>query len=322
MNKNVKRIVKQNQHLLKENLHVTILQNNLPTAIDAISTCSFTAIKSSSKPLILKDNNQSSTITAAVINNNVNNNNTNGNAVPLNRNNNRKAKRFDKDKLEYYYLQFLIFFACIITFGLLPPLQPFSCLPVSHSTLKYSVILSGLSYPVGCSIAIFFKCRSTKGLTLLTLLAAFIAAFIFYSALHSPDLPPILNFSILKPQQQQQTNSTTTLIFNSDSDFSLNGTEYEDSNFYKERDENTALKRFLMHIDRHQSVIISVFMISCWVIFNLILSYVKTMVTIQLNDKNGQEGLFYVGLFSNLGSFLSSAFMFIAVNHLTWFKQK
>ena len=101
----------------------------------------------------------------------------------------------------------------------------------------------------------------------------------------------------------------------------LNGTEY-DSSFFEEREEDTALKRFLMHIDRHQSTIISVIMISCWVAFNLTLSYVKTMVTIVLNDKNGSEGLFFLGLFSNLGSVMGAAFMFIVVNHLSWFKSK
>lgn len=148
-------------------------------------------------------------------------------------------------------------------------------------------------------------------LTLLTLLAACIAGFIFWSAMHSPDLPPLFNLS-LKP-----TQPNSTFVF----DESLNGTEY-DSSFYKEREEDTALKRFLMHIDRHQSTIISVFMISCWVLFNLTLSYTKTMVTIVLNDKGGQEGLFHVGLFSNLGSVIGAAFMFVVVNHLDWFKQK
>lgn len=149
-------------------------------------------------------------------------------------------------------------------------------------------------------------------LTLLTLLAACIAAFIFWSATHSPDLPPLFNLSF-KPTQP---NSTATLF-----DESLNGTEY-DNNFYLEREEDTALKRFLMHIDRHQSTIISCIMVSCWVVFNLTLSYTKTMVTIVLNDKGGQEGLFFVGLFSNLGSVLGAAFMFAAVNYFDWFKQK
>lgn len=101
LNKEVKRIVKQNQHLLRENERVTIVQNNLPTPIDAISTCSFTAIKSSSKPLI-KDH---QTGNLAVVG---------GSSVPSG-NRNRKPAKFNKERLEYYHLQFLMLFACTIT---------------------------------------------------------------------------------------------------------------------------------------------------------------------------------------------------------------
>lgn len=104
LNKDVKRIVKQNQHLLKENERVTIVQNNLPTPIDAISTCSFTAIKSSSKPLI-KD----PTGNVAVIGSN----GQRSNGAPSNRN--RKPTKFNKERLEYYHLYFLMLFACTIT---------------------------------------------------------------------------------------------------------------------------------------------------------------------------------------------------------------
>ena len=102
LNKDVKRIVKQNQHLLKENERVTIVQNNLPTPIDAISTCSFTAIKSSSKPLI-KDH-QTGNLAVA------------GSNAPLNRNRKpSKFNKFNKERFEYYHLQFLMLFACTIT---------------------------------------------------------------------------------------------------------------------------------------------------------------------------------------------------------------
>lgn len=100
LNKDFKRIVKQNQHLLKENERVTIVENNLPTPIDAISTCSFTAIKSSAKPLI-KDH---QTGNLAIVGT------TNG--VLSNRN--RKPAKFTKERLEYYHLFGLMLFACTI----------------------------------------------------------------------------------------------------------------------------------------------------------------------------------------------------------------
>lgn len=141
---------------------------------------------------------------------------------------NRRIKKYDK--FEYYYHQFLILYACTITFGLLPPLQTYSCLNISQSTLKYATLLSGLSYPVGCSIALFVKCKSIKILTFLSLIATFICGFIFWTALHSPNLPQILRSTF--------TNQTSVDL-------------------------------------KADLTVLSWFMISCWIMFNLILSYVK-----------------------------------------------
>lgn len=87
----------------------------------------------------------------------------------------------------------------------------------------------------------------------------------------------------------QKSNSTLLLIDYNDN---LNSTEWGSDDYYSNRDESTALKRFWMHFDNHQSLIFSILMIFCWVTFNFILSYVKTMITIILNDQNGQVSPF------------------------------
>ena len=242
-------------------------------------------------------------------------------SVPANRN--RKTKRFEK--FEFYYLQFLILFACTITFGILPPLQPFSLLPISQAALKTAVILSGLAYPAGCSIGLFIKCKSTRMLTLLTLLGALISGFIFWSAMHSPNLPPFLMTKQATPVlidtptlngiDPAYTNFSTefNVEFGDDYKVAYNTTNLEEDNDFYEED---------LLAESNQTIAVSTFMISCWVMFNLILSYVKTMVTVKLNDNHGQEALFYVGLFSQFGSLFGSGLMMLLINQLKLFKQQ
>lgn len=239
---------------------------------------------------------------------------------------NRRVNRFEK--FEYFYLQFLILFACTITFGIMPPLQPFSLLPISQSALKCAVILSGLAYPAGCSIGLFIKCKSTRMLTFLTLLAAFIVGFIFWSATYSPNLPPFLTAASKSETDfgDQSSNGTEPAYTDLSTEFNVElndgyRVEYKEFNVTNSEDGDGSdlLEGFLTE-SNHQ-LVVSVFMISCWVLFNLILSYVKTMVTVTLNDKNGQEALFYVGLFSQFGSLFGSGVMVILVNYVKLFKQ-
>lgn len=182
---------------------------------------------------------------------------------------NRRTKRFEK--FEYYYLQFLILFACTITFGILPPLQPFSLLPISQSALKCAVILSGLAYPAGCSIGLFIKCKSTKMLTLLTLLAAFIAGFIFWSALYSPNLPPFLTATDKQEIDfdDQSLNGTEPAYTVLSTEFNVELTdgyrvEYNATNGGAEQDSlydgSELLDSFLT--ESNYSLVVSVFMIS------------------------------------------------------------
>ncbi|CAG2171444.1 unnamed protein product, partial [Oppiella nova] len=59
-------------------------------------------------------------------------------------------------KHKYNYFLCLILLCCLSTFGFMPSIQPYSALPYGNSTLHYIVILSGLSYPFGCFLAMLF----------------------------------------------------------------------------------------------------------------------------------------------------------------------
>lgn len=60
--------------------------------------------------------------------------------------------------------------------------------------------------------------------------------------------------------------------------------------------------------------------VTCWVLFILILSYVKTVITILLSRAKGEDGLFMVGLLTQVASIFGAGFMFAAVNIFKWFK--
>ena len=57
--------------------------------------------------------------------------------------------------------------------------------------------------------------------------------------------------------------------------------------------------------------------ITFWILYTLILSYVKTIVTLAINEAKGEEGLFWVGMFTQIGAFIGAVIMYLLVN---WFK--
>ena len=72
-------------------------------------------------------------------------------------------------------------------------LQPYSALPYGSATLHYVVILSGLSFPFGCFLAmVFHKQKSIKRINILTVFGHMIAIYIITCALLSPS-PPLIS---------------------------------------------------------------------------------------------------------------------------------
>ena len=63
-------------------------------------------------------------------------------------------------------------------------------------------------------------------------------------------------------------------------------------------------------------------MVTCWTLYILILSYVKTIVTILVSREKGEEALFMVGLLTQIASLLGAGFMFLAVNYYKWFSDQ
>ena len=89
----------------------------------------------------------------------------------------------------------LMFWCCFMTFGFMPSVQPFSARPYGSDILHNVVIMAGLAYPAGCFFGMFVEKRSTKTITLLTIVGTMISSYIIFCATQSPN-PPLKNSSI------------------------------------------------------------------------------------------------------------------------------
>ena len=173
----------------------------------------------------------------------------------------------------YVILQSIIIYACLMTFGLMPSIQPYSTLPYGNWSLHLTVLAVGLAYPLGCAIAMIRETNSFKWIYFWTLIATIISIVIWIFAILSPN-PPLAHTDSLE-------------IF--------------------------GLFSFPM------ITIGGYLMIFCWTSFTLILSYVKTMITLIVTRSRGEEALFMVGLLTQVGSLFGALFMYLAVNHFKWF---
>lgn len=105
-----------------------------------------------------------------------------------------------------------MFLNCFLTLGFMPPLQvenlvsiwfrfiinrlinlfkPFSSLPYGPDVLHFVVILSAISYPIGCFSGMLFEKRSIRFVTSLTLLVIAIAIYIITDSLGQQG-PPLV----------------------------------------------------------------------------------------------------------------------------------
>jgi riboflavin transporter 2 len=172
---------------------------------------------------------------------------------------------------EYFWLQGIIVFACLSTFGVFPPLQPYSTLPYGNWCMHYSVIATGLAYPVGASLALWKDASRLSWIVFWTILGTLISVYILVCAVLSPN--PYL--------------SDKTVVLGGLTESYIMG---------------------------------GVIMVSAWILYIGILSYVKTVVTVKVSRARGEGALFLVGLFTQIGSVFGAAFMFVAVNIFQWFK--
>ncbi|KAK8780596.1 hypothetical protein V5799_018064 [Amblyomma americanum] len=93
-----------------------------------------------------------------------------------------------------YYLSLLLIqtWASLLSFGFLPAIQSYSCLPYGPRTLHLAVTLCGIAYPAACALAMFVVLRRMPHLCAQTLLGTLGAAYITLTAATSPT-PPLVD---------------------------------------------------------------------------------------------------------------------------------
>ncbi|KAJ8000289.1 hypothetical protein DPEC_G00203290 [Dallia pectoralis] len=89
------------------------------------------------------------------------------------------------------YLLVLLGVSNALTNGVLPSVQSFSCLPYGTMTYHLSVVLGNIANPLACFVAMFVICRSSLGLSLMSLAGAGFATYLMVLAALSP-CPPLL----------------------------------------------------------------------------------------------------------------------------------
>ncbi|KAI1298766.1 Riboflavin transporter 2 [Halotydeus destructor] len=105
------------------------------------------------------------------------------------------------DQWKYNYLQAIMVFACLSTFGIMPSIQSYSSLPYGSWALHNVVIFSGLAYPVGCFVAMAVETRSMFLINLQTALGTLISLYLIVCALMSPR-PPFLASNLTASSDQ------------------------------------------------------------------------------------------------------------------------
>lgn len=98
-------------------------------------------------------------------------------------------KRSNSNKRYYMTLLAIQTWASLLTFGFLPAIQSYSCLPYGPRALHLSVTLCGVAYPVACALAMFVALRRMWHLWAQTLVGTLGATYITLTAATSPNSP-------------------------------------------------------------------------------------------------------------------------------------
>ncbi|XP_076355043.1 solute carrier family 52, riboflavin transporter, member 3-B-like [Tachypleus tridentatus] len=105
---------------------------------------------------------------------------------------NRKHLPYLKKRKVFIFLLSLQGWACILSNGVFPAIQPFSCLPYGDKAYHLVVTLSSMANPVACFIAMFYKIQCLKGVSLLSVLGTLVSCYVMATAVLSPE-PPLMN---------------------------------------------------------------------------------------------------------------------------------
>ncbi|CAN7997768.1 unnamed protein product [Ixodes hexagonus] len=99
------------------------------------------------------------------------------------------------NKTRYISLLLIQGWSSLLSFGFLPSLQSYSCLPYGSEVLHLSVTLCGIAYPVACMAAMFVSLRKQAHLNLMSLVGTLLSAYITVTAVMSPS-PPLVDTSV------------------------------------------------------------------------------------------------------------------------------
>lgn len=176
--------------------------------------------------------------------------------------NEAKSEENELSDREFLVLEAIIIYSCLSTFGVFPSLQPYSTLPYNESSLRYTVIGTGLAYPIGCSLAMLVGVRSIRMMIGLTFAGTLISLYILLCAIMSP-FPPLVGFPVVGGS----------------------------------------------------------LVVTCWLSYIFLLSYVKTIVSLRMSRSRGENALYRIGIHTQIGSVFGAAFMYLAVNHFHWFRE-
>ena len=107
-----------------------------------------------------------------------------------------KAKKEDAS-LNSTYLFITLSGICFLSNGLLPSLQPYSCLSYGNWVYHLSINFSQIANPIACVLAIWFSVTDEKIFNLLIMLISCVSVYICYLAFSSPH-PPLQDSKIGK----------------------------------------------------------------------------------------------------------------------------
>ncbi|XP_011498762.1 PREDICTED: solute carrier family 52, riboflavin transporter, member 3-like [Ceratosolen solmsi marchali] len=92
-------------------------------------------------------------------------------------------------KLKNLYLYILLSIICLLGNGLLPSLQPYSCMSYGNMTYHLSAIFSQIANPSACLLALWFLPKNIKVINLLSIVIFVLSSYIIYLALNSLNSP-------------------------------------------------------------------------------------------------------------------------------------
>ena len=98
-------------------------------------------------------------------------------------------------KFNYVYLFVIETLVCVTGNGMIPGLQSFSCLPYGNTAYHLAATLSSIINPFACFLANFLPHTSIRHITIQTVIAGAVIAYLFLAALMSP-FPPLVGTTL------------------------------------------------------------------------------------------------------------------------------